>query len=223
MSSSSKGLERELFLSGLLRQVFPPHYRFGSGDIVDHAGVSSGQIDIVLEYPVSFSFPVFPDGPRLYMAESVAVAIEVKSDMRTQWKEVLQKGAAVAKVARRFTPQHIEEIAQSVLDGTSDYPLNGTREETAAQLRQIAGYFAGSSPRIPFYAVGFGGWTDVDTIRDHMASSPVDGVFIVNSQTFVTPEHVALEAESLITFLETLEKDLLAKTDRLNVSMNYFG
>ena len=38
MSSASKGSERELFIREFLAKVFPPHIRFGSGDITDAKG-----------------------------------------------------------------------------------------------------------------------------------------------------------------------------------------
>ncbi|MEQ1828563.1 MAG: DUF6602 domain-containing protein [Pirellula sp.] len=43
MSSASKGVEREIFVKNVLQQVFPPHFRFSSGDIVDSNGNQSGK------------------------------------------------------------------------------------------------------------------------------------------------------------------------------------
>jgi len=186
MSSSSKGLERELFISGLLSQVFPLHYRFGSGDITDHLGGSSGQIDIVLEFPISFSFPVFHGGPRLYLAENVAAALEIKSDLRKQWAEVIHKSHALSKITRRFVPQHLEEIAKGVLAGTSDFPISSTPEDTAKTLRNIADIFSKTSQRIPFFVVGFRGWDNAQHIRNQIGSAPIDGVFLVEPRIFVT-------------------------------------
>ena len=79
MPSASKGQERETFLHGFLSQVFPAHFRFGTGSITDAAGVISGQVDLVVELPFFPSIPVPPADVRLYFAEGVGAAIEVKS------------------------------------------------------------------------------------------------------------------------------------------------
>lgn len=52
MSSTTKGKEREGFVSKFLAQVLPPVHRFGSGDIIDSMGERSGQVDIVIEHPL---------------------------------------------------------------------------------------------------------------------------------------------------------------------------
>ncbi len=88
MSAASKGTERELFVNSFLSQVFPPHFRFGSGDITDSDENKSGQVDVVIEFPNLYSFPIWQSAPRLYLAEGVAVAIEIKSDLSNQWSEV---------------------------------------------------------------------------------------------------------------------------------------
>jgi hypothetical protein len=95
LTSASTGRERELFVDQFLRRVFPPHIRFGSGDIVDSAGLQSGQIDVVAELPFFPSFPVVDAGPRLYLAEGVAAAIEVKSNLSDQWDGVERTTAAL--------------------------------------------------------------------------------------------------------------------------------
>jgi hypothetical protein len=89
LSSNSKGVEREAFINGFLREVLPSIYRFGTGDVVDLQGNKSGQLDVVVEYPFAPSLPITQSTPRLYLAEGVAAVIEVKSDVATQWKEVL--------------------------------------------------------------------------------------------------------------------------------------
>jgi hypothetical protein len=85
MSGASRGREREHFLELFLYQVFPPTFRFGSGDIMDRRRVRSGQLDFVVEYPFLPSFLLVGPGPRLYLAAGVAAVIEVKSDLQRQW------------------------------------------------------------------------------------------------------------------------------------------
>jgi hypothetical protein len=99
MSSASKGNERELFVEVFLKNVLPRGYRFGTGDITDTHGHRTGQVDLVIEHSTTPSFPLVGTAiPRLYLAEGVAAAIEVKSDLSSQWDEALQTGDKVAKL-----------------------------------------------------------------------------------------------------------------------------
>jgi hypothetical protein len=78
MSSATKGREREYFVHEFLEQILPPVHRFGSGDVIDSHGHTTGQVDIVIEHPFLPSLPQPGGKERLYLAESVAAVIEVK-------------------------------------------------------------------------------------------------------------------------------------------------
>ena len=87
-ASASKGAEREVFITLFLQNVLPPLYRFGSGDITDASrpAIKSGQLDLVIEMPWVPSFALPPNNTsRLYPAESVGAAIEVKSNVMDQF------------------------------------------------------------------------------------------------------------------------------------------
>ena len=104
LSSHSKGFERETFISSFLSMVLPPLYRFGTGEVVDGSNDPSGQLDIVVETPFMPSLPL-PGAelsPRLYPPEAVAVAIEVKSDIDTQWDRIKVASEKLGKFERRF-------------------------------------------------------------------------------------------------------------------------
>lgn len=101
MPSASKGTEREIFVEIFLRNVLPPAYRFGTGVITDTVGKQSGQIDVVVEHAIVPSFPLVGASiPRLYLAEGVGAAVEVKSDLPGQWEEVLATGKSVGALHR---------------------------------------------------------------------------------------------------------------------------
>lgn len=120
MSSSSKGIERESFINEFLREVLPPIYRFGTGDATDANGNKSGQLDVVIEYPFSPSLPTIGKNlTRLYLAESIAAVVEVKSDISSQWKQALSTANRLESVKRRFS------IIQSFGDynATAEIPL----------------------------------------------------------------------------------------------------
>jgi hypothetical protein len=99
--SAFKGSERERFIEVFLSQVFPPSFRFGQGDVTDTAGRRSGQLDVVVEYPLLPSLPVVASS-RLYLAEGVAAAIEVKSNVASQWSEVVSTATKLAPLERHF-------------------------------------------------------------------------------------------------------------------------
>jgi len=103
MSSASKGTERQTFINDFLQNVLPATFRFGSGDATDVAGHRSGQLDVVVEYPFSPTLPsVGTASTRLYLAESIAAIVEVKSDVASQWGQALQTAAQLAPLRRSF-------------------------------------------------------------------------------------------------------------------------
>ena len=102
LSSAVKGGEREYFINKFLGPMFPPPFRFGTGDITDSAGTKSGQVDVVVEYPFLPSLPMMGSGPRLYLAEGVAAVIEVKSNLASQWDEVVLTATKVNALHRKF-------------------------------------------------------------------------------------------------------------------------
>ena len=102
LTNSSRGTEREVFVNSFLKAVFPPPFRFGTGDVTDQAGRHSGQLDVVIEFPFIPSLPLQADSPRLYLAEGVAAVVEVKSDVAAQWEQVLSTAKQLRKISRNY-------------------------------------------------------------------------------------------------------------------------
>lgn len=205
MSSASKGAERELFVSTFLDEVFPPHYRFGTGDVTDSYNLKSGQVDIVLEHAHGFSFPVINNGPRMFLAESVAAVIEVKSDISNQWNEVLSTTSKIKALNRKFASDHLTQIIASIESGTMDFPNDAGQLD---QLKRAQQNTEGQGePKIPVYAVGFKGWKTLETLKDKVADSDVDGVFIISERLFVGSRSSAIGLNSMLAFLHSLGED----------------
>ena len=164
LPSASKGYEREAFISLFLSEVLPSIYRFGTGDITDALKNDdptrrSGQIDIVIEMPWAPSFPTpIGMGARVYPSEAVGTAIEVKSNLSSQWKEVI--GTAIA----------LESLRQK-LGGISVHG-GGLLIETETE------------EPIPLYAVGYEGWSTADTVEEKARSAPLDGILILKHKIF---------------------------------------
>jgi hypothetical protein len=136
MSAATKGTERELFVEVFLKNVLAPAYRFGTGDIVDSHDHRTGQVDLVIEHSTAPSFPlVGATIPRLYLAEGVALAIEVKSDLAKQWDEVVSTSQSVAKLQPKGRP-HVPffvvgfrgwKSRDTILEHASDANKNGAK------------------------------------------------------------------------------------------------
>lgn len=149
-SSATKGDDRELFINEFLSEVLPPQFRFGHGDITDLSGKRSGQVDIVVEYPLFPSLPIGKGSSRLYLAEGVVAVIEVKSDLENQWNQVKNTSLQLQPLKRGY--------------GSNDV----------------------STPRyIPLFAVGYKGWSNVETLNQKLAEGVVSGILIIDSGLFV--------------------------------------
>ncbi len=104
LPNATAGSERETFLRGFLQQLFPAHRRFATGAITDSTGAISGQVDIAIEYGYVPSFPMPSTPERLLLAESVALVIEVKSDLIAQWGQLGDTTARVKALQRDLNP-----------------------------------------------------------------------------------------------------------------------
>lgn len=103
VSNTTKGYERETFINGFLKATLPSSLRFGSGEITDQLENKSGQLDVVIEYPFLPSLPIAPGlESRLYLAEGVAAVIEIKSNLKSQWKQIQKTAKELAKIKRHF-------------------------------------------------------------------------------------------------------------------------
>src|SRR5262249_15059013 len=91
--------------------VLPPTFRFGTGDATDEGGHRSGQLDVVVEFPFGPSLPSIGGSTRLYLAESIAAVVEVKSSLPSQWGEVKRSLAGLASLVRTFGAQMVMGMA----------------------------------------------------------------------------------------------------------------
>ena len=168
MSSAAKGEERAAFIGEYLSKVLPPIYRFGSGDVTDSNGEKSGQLDIVIEYPF---FPSLPSGgggqTRLYLAESIAAVIEVKSDLSNQWPEAVRTATALSRVRSKFGP------ALSIQPGSMSYGVPRPN-------------------RIPIFAVGYTGWSSISALKSKLEScSNIRGALVIDRGLYVSKGGIA--------------------------------
>jgi hypothetical protein len=138
LSSSTKGTNREEQVRELLGPILPPIVRIESGDIIDGKGNSSGQVDAICIHQM-FPSMRLGKGPGFVFAESAVTAIEVKSDLTSQWNEVRDKWKKLIRLRRN-------------LQGWVSY--GASLEPNAAM--------------IPFTVIAWKGWAQCETLAKHM-------------------------------------------------------
>jgi hypothetical protein len=182
LSGASKGQEREKFISHMFESVIAPPFRFGSGDITDSSGHRTGQLDIVLEFGYSISFPLSArESPRRYLAEGVCAVFEVKSDLSKQWDEVIESHKRLAPIRRNY--------AGSVTIGG---PLQ---------------------PAIPHFAIGYNGWSKLETLEQRLAESGINGILVIGNRLYASADYKGTGPASLFACLVEIE-NLTAKMVR---------
>lgn len=103
LSSAMVGTERQDFIDKFLAEVLPRPFRFGTGDATDKNGNKSGQLDVVIEFPFGPSLPIVGGTcTRLYLAETVAAVIEVKSNIASQWSQAVSTARQLHPLERSF-------------------------------------------------------------------------------------------------------------------------
>jgi hypothetical protein len=164
LPSGVAGSEREILVREFLSQVFPQPFRFGTGAIVDATGATSGQLDVVVEFPFLPSFPSPGTPERLYLADSVALAIEVKSNLGKQWQQVRRCAGKVLRLRRNW------------------------RAHEAFDSKGAQASFAETISRIPFLCVAYRGPSDPQGLRERLEATPSeerpDGLLVIESGAY---------------------------------------
>lgn len=216
MSAAAKGTEREVFINSFMSRVFPPHFRFGSGDITDSEERKSGQVDVVIEYPNLYSFPTLDPASRLYLAEGVAVALEIKSDLSKQWSEVETTARKTKSLKRRYKDSRMRELADRY-----DAIGGGQSQVRAYELRHAADQLTAPPEEIPLFVVGYSGWAKAETLQKRVNSSPVDAIIQLDRRFFVSrePELVIKDhgPMCLMMFLEFVTSCLSTEPPQTNI------
>ncbi|KVX98765.1 hypothetical protein WL11_24255 [Burkholderia ubonensis] len=160
-SSAISGTEREVVMKELLQRVMPSGFRIGSGSILDADGKETGQVDAVIERPFSLSFPIGSETNRLYVADSVCAAFEIKSDLYRQGKDAKQKIERIRALHRFDIPDHKDKEHRVVV---------------------------GDNLLIPCFIVGFKGHTTEESLQENFIDPrnryAPSGVLCIDSELF---------------------------------------
>ncbi len=181
------GEERQFLIDQYLREVLPPIYRFGSGVILDPHGNSTGALDIVMELPFAPNFPM-PAGSnqRLYLCESVAAVLEVKSNLYKQWDQA------------KATIHRVKALKRSLRQ--SSKLLLGSSPDPIPKLDV--------GPDVPCYVIAYTGHKAAQGLEELLAGTELqsrpDGVLVIESGAFVGHAGEAEGAGGLFRFVTEL-------------------
>jgi len=179
-SNQAKGNDREKVINDFLKVTLPQIYRFGSGDITDSSDRISNHCDIIIELPFHLRFSM-PNGEQsLYVAESVGVVIEVKTDLISQWKQVKEKVKNI-KAIRRYTGS-----SQTV----------------------VPSYWVEPSDKIPVYVIAFTGPKTIDALQRKLKTATddekPDGILIIESGIFIGIKFKTTGVSSMFSFVSEI-------------------
>lgn len=187
MPNDTIGDERQLMIDRYLREVFPPIYRFGSGVILDLEENITGALDVVMELPFAPNFPMPGGGSqRLYLSESVAAVLEVKSDLYKQWE---QAKATTKKV--KSLKRSLRQTSGLLLESSPDpIPKIGVRDS------------------LPTYVIAYTGHKTPQALEKLLTDTDVDsrpdGVLVIESGAFIGSSGQADGASGLFRMVTEL-------------------
>jgi Domain of unknown function (DUF6602) len=196
LPSRSKGDERETLVRTYLQQVFPVGLRFGRGVIVDSLGHRSGEVDVVVECPIFPSFPMPGADERLYLAESVAAAISVKSNLAKQWQQVESEAQQMNVLRRNWQSTLLTRSGGVAVQGPCEYP-------------------------VPMFVVGYTGYKRAEALRDRLLRSSSEqrpqGALCLDSGAYANDRQTVPGPWGLLVFATEVGSELQTS---LNITAN---
>ena len=142
MASANKGIARERAVSLLFEDALPASCSATSGEIVDGNGEASGQLDGIIIHHTGQALSTGGAGPRIVLIEGVMAALEVKSNLSSQWAEVMATARSLLKLKR-------------------------AREMDGVLGKLHRSSSSGDGPRVPFCVVGYEGWKTKEKLTEH--------------------------------------------------------
>jgi hypothetical protein len=140
-ASSCKGSLREIAIREALEHLLPAGVRLYDGEIIDSFDRQSGQLDGILVHSTGTALAATQREPRIVLAEGVLGVLESKSNLASQWGEVVRTWEKLRPLRRFDFETHKE------------------------------GYFLGPPIReweaaIPFVVVAYKGYAKKETLID---------------------------------------------------------
>ena len=155
-------------------------------------GESSGQVDLVLEFPFEPTFPSPVGDQRLCLAESAICAFEIKSTYPQQWDQLIEKVQRVNALTR--------ELDWDIMQGERD------GQRISIQDLDV-------EHRVPIIGVFYTGPANIQTLVDRISALPqedrptailtLDRGFFIYGAVQLSGAEGLLGMVSLLTHLST--------------------
>ncbi|WP_312400227.1 DUF6602 domain-containing protein [Chryseobacterium sp.] len=183
-ASASKGAARAYFINNFLKQVIPTDLRIStSGEITDEHENITGELDIIIE---NGQFPSIPmlgiDNSRIFFSESVAAVIEVKSNLKNQWTEVVATGQKLNSINRSFRTNYaVGKKGPTVIQVQGNFANLGLGK-IAPQPEDFM------KTKIPYFVVGYQGWENASTIKLKLEENSefISGILQLDKELFIS-------------------------------------
>ena len=201
-TSTGKGAGRANFVQLFLKETMPSNLRIStSGEITDDLGNLTGELDIVIENGALPSWPLIgTDTTRLFIPESVAAVIEVKSDLSNQWDQVIQTHSKVNNIKRDFGGG-IYTTNNGTLVFKSNVSVNSDEFPKAVEPNLHS--------KVPFFVVGYTGWQNIETLKGKLSETQISGILQLDRGFFVSNSDFRLtvegDARCLYAFIECIQ------------------
>lgn len=196
LPNASNGKDRELFVNEFMKKVFPPDLRYVGGTIIDSTSAQrSGQVDVAIILPSAPSFAMPAGEERLMLAESVAVTIEVKSNLSTDWDGV------------KATTEQIKLLRKHIRD---------TDNNGGCLVTSIPVYAVGYKGWANVWKLK----EKWDETPDHQRP---DGVLMLENPAFVSNTLLAEEDAAIIGFIHHLSQTIADHRDIVTNLSRYIG
>jgi len=217
------GNAREALINGVLSRILPSIYEVGTGEIIDHLGKHSRQIDIVIARR-DFPSLSLPSGSKVYPVESVLATIEVKSELnKKNLYQALENCASVSDLAPNVKAGALEKLAKEHAlkkIGPGNYRHDNPLETARFDLfGRPVGYifgFRGYKKSIKDLAYAIQDWTKPRGAKENLAMRHYPAVIATegcftwrNAPPYVVPNNVVCRVGQDKTPLRILVLHLL--------------
>lgn len=198
------GNAREALINGVLSRILPSIYEVGTGEIINHLGKHSRQIDLVIARR-DFPSLTLPSGSKVYPIESVLATIEVKSELDSQTlNQALENYASVSDLSPNVKTGALDRLAKErglkkISPGNyrHDNPLETARFDL---LARPAGYiygFRGYKTSIKDLAHAIQDWTKPRVAKGNLAMRHYPAVIATegcftwrNAPPYIVPDNI---------------------------------
>ena len=126
----------------------------------------------------------------------------------------------VKSLSRKFASDNLAEIIAAIETGAMGFD-SGAEGLAKLKIAQKNAEKSTGEAKIPVYAVGFHGWKKPETIKDKIANSNVDGIFVISERLFVGPRASGIGLNSMIAFLDSLGDDFNRESTRFATTLSY--